>query len=108
MNIEFIQDKRYLIYNSSFSKIRVVDNVTKKVVIRLKMEDDERSNTSDDNDEFVGNSIDEFIVDEEKKLIWYTYVNDENLYIYSIIKRQKVHITRIYDPKLRNLSKFLF
>lgn len=106
MNIELIQDKRYLVYNSSFSKICVVDSRTKKVIARLKMEEDERSDIQENEDEFVGNSIDEFLVDERKRTIWYTYVNDENLYIYSIIKRQRVHKIRIYDPKLRSLSNF--
>lgn len=100
-----MKDNRYLVYNSSYSRLRVLNERAKKVLVRVRLEKDKRDLLKrNEESEFTGHSLDEFCLDEERGMVWYSYTNDEHIYIYSLYHRKRMHVLPIYDPNLRKQS----
>lgn len=55
---------------------------------------------------FKEDSINQFCVDDKNGAIWFTYLQDESIYVYSFFLRKLVNTVKVYNPKLREMSNF--
>lgn len=94
---------RYFIYNSKHSRIRVMNPGRRKIILRSNMIRKLRPGSSDEED-----SLNQFCIDDFLGNIWFTYLHDENIYVYSYLTRKIIKIIKAYNPKLRELSNFSF
>lgn len=60
------------------------------------------------NNSKVEDSINQFCIDDSLGNIWFTYLHNENIYVYSYIFRKIIKVIKAYNPKLKELSNFFF
>lgn len=76
-----------------------MNTARRKVVIKSSMM--KRVRESDGKED----SINQFSVDDLNGNIWFSYLGDENIYVYSYLLRRIVEVIKVYNPKLREISK---
>lgn len=76
----------------------------KKVLVRVRMDEDKRRKVAR-SEQFVGSCVDFHSIDTDFGIIWFTYINDENLYGYSYLSRKLVATVPLYSPDLKEKCK---
>lgn len=93
---------RYFLYNSKYSRIRVLNPSKRKILLKGNMMSKFTEHNFGKED-----SINQFCIDDELGNVWFTYLHDENIYIYSYLSRKIIKVIQVYNPKLKELSKIL-
>jgi len=89
----------YFFYNSSFSNLRVMASFRRRLLLKVVM------NSGLEDDKNKEQPINQFAVHNLTGLVFFTYILDENLYVYSYLLRRLIKKIRIYDPSLKALGK---
>lgn len=98
--VKIYQEKvnRYFVYNSRYSRIRLMNPARRKILIKSNM-----ANTEDFGEK--EESLNQFCIDDALGNVWFTYLHDERIFIYSYLYRRIIRIIKAYNPKLKELSK---
>jgi hypothetical protein len=89
---------RYFLYNSSFSKMRLMNMVLRKKVLNLNM------HQKIDEDGQIG-CIYWFVVDDNHGNVWFSYRNDHRVYVYSYVLRKLLTVIPVFPERYLKRGK---
>lgn len=104
----YLRDKRFLFYNSKFSRMRILDLKNRKILIKMRLEDEDRNSKNEDESKILDSCVENYVIDPLKGDVFYSFSNEEEIGIFNFFLRRKIGELKFFEgyPNLRERCNF--